>query len=961
MSTSSYKVLEEPIQSITDHRHYRVIRLSNELTALLISDPETDKASACMDVKVGHLWNPPKIDGLAHFLEHMLFLGNEKYPGENEYQTFVQVHGGMTNAYTTSEHTNYFFDVSYQFLESTLDRFAQFFISPTFTESATQREMQAVESEYRNGQNQDSYRLGYFNQIIVNPEHPFYRFAVGSLQSLRDIPLAAGIDVREELLKFHKNYYSANIMKLVVLGRESLDELQSKVCEIFSPIKNTSTLPRFPGFGKIPLFLPHQLPSLYHIVPNTDAHNLRIYWPIKSNQEHYEEKPDRYIGHLLGHEAEGSLFALLKKNGWALQLIAGTSTRLSDFEFFSCVIALSKEGIEHVNEIISLIFQYLRLLKKSGIQEWIFSEMQKTSEMEFRFIEKQKPASYTSFLASQMQYLPEKYYLNGLHLFAKYDPDLIKNVLDQMTPENMIVQVISKKFEGKTSLVDKWYEIKYSKEKLPESLIQELKNDQSIHPELQLPKQNEFLPTDFSVIEGNKDQKYPKIILDDPIVTVWHKQDYTFLKPKAHIVFQIITPEAYQSPHSVVLTTLFTKLCQDSLNEKYTYYADIAGLSFELQCIYEGILIEVAGYNEKIPLLLEKIIERLSKFKVKEERFAVIKEQQIRNYQNVKGEHPYERGQFLVREIMSQKIWTPEQKLVAIKELTSQDLRNFISVVFQRVKMRFLAQGNITEDQIVKLVNSIQTILKPKPIFPPQFPEKRVVQLKKGIHYIHQSKIEALENKNSAIWNLYQIGSQEIRNDVLLELLCQVIQASFYENIRTKQQLGYYVWTLNMYDSCVGNFCAIVQSPNKFPPELDDRIEEFLRQFKDILTQFSDQEWEKHVDALRSLKLQKQTMLGHEIKLNWNEISKNTFQFDRREDFVKELQNITREDLIQFFEEKIINSTSRRKLSVYVYGGFYELPEIKKEGNIEVIEQRKEQEFKNLLPLHPSKVFIPKL
>lgn len=275
--------------------------------------------------------------------------------------------------------------------------------------------------------------------------------------------------------------------------------------------------------------------------------------------------------------------------------------------------------------------------------------------------------------------------------------------------------------------------------------------------------------------------------------------------------------------------------------------------------------------------------------------------------------------------------------------------------------MRFLAQGNITEDQIVKLVNSIQTILKPKPIFPPQFPEKRVVQLKKGIHYIHQSKIEALENKNSAIWNLYQIGSQEIRNDVLLELLCQVIQASFYENIRTKQQLGYYVWTLNMYDSCVGNFCAIVQSPNKFPPELDDRIEEFLRQFKDILTQFSDQEWEKHVDALRSLKLQKQTMLGHEIKLNWNEISKNTFQFDRREDFVKELQNITREDLIQFFEEKIINSTSRRKLSVYVYGGFYELPEIKKEGNIEVIEQRKEQEFKNLLPLHPSKVFIPKL
>lgn len=52
--------------------------------------------------------------------------------------------GGMSNAYTAEEHTNYFFDVQHEHLEEVLDRFAQFFIAPLFTESATAREMQAV-------------------------------------------------------------------------------------------------------------------------------------------------------------------------------------------------------------------------------------------------------------------------------------------------------------------------------------------------------------------------------------------------------------------------------------------------------------------------------------------------------------------------------------------------------------------------------------------------------------------------------------------------------------------------------------------------------------------------------------------------------------------------------------------------------------------------------------------------
>jgi hypothetical protein len=69
-----------------DERHYELLSLPNiNLDILLVSDPTTDKAAAAMDVHVGHISDPEETPGLAHFCEHLLFMGSDKYPEENEY------------------------------------------------------------------------------------------------------------------------------------------------------------------------------------------------------------------------------------------------------------------------------------------------------------------------------------------------------------------------------------------------------------------------------------------------------------------------------------------------------------------------------------------------------------------------------------------------------------------------------------------------------------------------------------------------------------------------------------------------------------------------------------------------------------------------------------------------------------------------------------------------------------
>ncbi len=74
---------------------------SSVLQVILISDPTSEKGAASMSVNVGSFLDPEELPGLAHFLEHMLFLGTEKYPDENQYSSFLSEHGGQSNAYTS--------------------------------------------------------------------------------------------------------------------------------------------------------------------------------------------------------------------------------------------------------------------------------------------------------------------------------------------------------------------------------------------------------------------------------------------------------------------------------------------------------------------------------------------------------------------------------------------------------------------------------------------------------------------------------------------------------------------------------------------------------------------------------------------------------------------------------------------------------------------------------------------
>lgn len=515
MRMSNYKVLgkdSEFLKPDLDDRKYRYIELPNKLKALLIHDPETDKAAAALDVNVGSFQDPEHLPGLAHFCEHLLFMGNEKYPDENEYSSFLSKHGGSSNAYTGPHNTNYYFHLNHENLRDALDRFSGFFTCPLFNQDSTDKEINAVDSENKKNLQNDVWRMYQLDKSLTNWEHPYHKFSTGNLKTLGEIPKLKGIDIRNELLEFHKHNYSSNLMKLCVIGREDLDTLSEWVADLFKDVSNLNkTVPYYAS----PLYTEAQLKKLIHCKPVKDLKKLEFTFSVPDMDLEWESRPNHYLSHLIGHEGDGSLLAYLKDKAWALELSAGSHTISKDNAVFCIEIDLTDSGLNHVDEIIVSTFQYLEMLKVTLPQEWIHSELKATSASNFKFKQKGNPASTVSNMAKclEREYIPVTDILS-IGLLRKYEPEVIKNYTNSLTWEKSRIMLTSQNLPVDSK--EQWYGTEYKVLDYSQELCRKL-SDVGLNPKFHLPRPNEFICTKFDVdkLESVTPLEEPFLLKDD--------------------------------------------------------------------------------------------------------------------------------------------------------------------------------------------------------------------------------------------------------------------------------------------------------------------------------------------------------------------------------------------------------------------------------------------------------------
>ncbi|XWS66351.1 hypothetical protein CRYUN_Cryun05aG0191800 [Craigia yunnanensis] len=882
----------EIIKPITDKREYRRIVLSNSLQVLLISDPDTDKCAASMNVGVGSFCDPVGLEGLAHFLEHMLFYASEKYPLEDSYSKYITEHGGSTNAFTASEQTNYYFDVNTDCFEEALDRFAQFFIKPLMSADATMREIKAVDSENQKNLLSDAWRMNQLQKQLSLESHPYHKFSTGNWDTLDVRPKAKGLDTRQELLKFYEDKYSANLMYLVVYSKESLDKIQSLVEDKFQEIRNSDrSCFQFPGQ---PCKSEH-LQILVRAVPIKQGHKLRIVWPIPPSILHYKEGPCRYLGHLIGHEGEGSLFYVLKTLGWATGLSAGEGEWTLEFSFFKVVIDLTDAGQDYMQEIVGLLFKYIQLLQQSGVCKWIFDEI-----------------------------YPPKDWLVGSSLPSNFNPDTIQMILNELSPENVRIFWESKKFEGLTDKVEPWYGTAYSIEKVSPSTIQgwmSLAPNEKLH----LPAPNVFLPTDLSIKNAQEKVKLPVLLRKSSYSKLWYKPDTVFSTPKAYVKIDFNCPHASYSPEAEVLADLFARLLMDYLNE-YAYYAQVAGLHYGISPTDSGFEVTLVGYNHKLRILLETVIDKIANFEVKPDRFSVIKEMVIKDYQNFKFQQPYQQAMYYCSLILEDDTWPWMEQLEVLPRLNVEDLAKFAPMMLSRAFLECYIAGNIEHEEAESMIQHVEDVFfkgpNPicQPLFPSQYLTNRVVKLERGMNYLYSKEGLNPSDENSALVHYIQVHRDDFILNVKLQLFALIAKQPAFHQLRSVEQLGYITVLMQRNDSGIRGVQFIIQSGVKGPGHIDLRVEAFLKIFESKLYEMTNDEFKSNVNALIDMKLEKHKNLREESRFYWREIIDGTLKFDRREAEVAALRQLKQQELIEFFNENLkVGATGKKTLSVRVY------------------------------------------
>jgi insulysin len=239
--------LPPPVVPDIDRRPQRLIKLPNGLICLLISDMDSLISAAAMTVGCGQMDDPPEVQGLAHFLEHMVFLGSEKFPQEDEFDRYCAKHNGHSNAFTAMHGTTFYYELSHDGLEGSLDRFSGFFECPTFNESCSDREMKAVDSENSNNLQNGQAREHQLTRTTGARGHPWSMFGTGNYETLHTMPKESGVSITHHLQAFHKLHYSALNMRLAVVGRNHLDQLQEWVVKFFSGIPSRPLPERAPN------------------------------------------------------------------------------------------------------------------------------------------------------------------------------------------------------------------------------------------------------------------------------------------------------------------------------------------------------------------------------------------------------------------------------------------------------------------------------------------------------------------------------------------------------------------------------------------------------------------------------------------------------------------------------------------------------------------------------------------
>ncbi|MFO1451266.1 MAG: insulinase family protein [Opitutaceae bacterium] len=884
-------VLPPPVKAPTDTAVFRRFTLDNGLRVLLVSDPKFNKSGASLVMNTGQIDDPADREGMAHFLEHMLFLGTEKYPDVSDYGNFIKANGGYNNAYTTTDHTNYQFEVRHEAFADALDRFAQFFIAPRFNPEFTAREIFAVHNEAMRHLQNDFRRLIGVSRELYAPGSGESKFSTGNKDTLAGTTPAM-------VRAFYESHYSADRMALALAGKASLDELEKLARTLFAAVPRRD----LPPVARTAVFLPKKAAlRLARIEPVKELRQITLEFVVPPTRPDFASKPDQLLPQLISYPGEGGLLAWLKRQDLANSVNAYVWERTEAYGSLQIQVSLTPAGQEQHARVLGLVFSYLDHLKRSPFPEAFYRDRARVAALNETYQDRGEGAELATKLSNQALFYPLDVAERASDVWGAPDEPAYRRLLVALTPDNLLVSLMAKGVP--TDRKERIYGTAYSYMEDAGDAYRALLAPERIAA-FALPGANPFMPGTTALLAER-----PLPLIDEPGVALFFAPDTEFQRPQSTLIYRFVPARDQGTADQAALLRLYDACLRDSLDAALGD-ASLAGLDFSADASLEGYKFTITGFGDSAVRFATFVSSRLRTFELSPGRFEALKEATLRSLRSYPQTEAYllarDRRDALAREIH----FLPDEQTAQVTAATWKDVQAFARTFFARGKLEAVVHGHLTPEDAVKATRTVAAQIGAAPVAPDALLRRRHLALAPAKPLVDAGEIAGA---NSAYTSDYLLPDDSPQTRAAAVVIGNFMSEPYYTELRTRQQLGYIVGSGAGGSLRQRYLSFTVQSSGYAPDELRRRSEAFLATLPAQFEAVTPEQWATLVAGARSAFEEKPKSMAEKAEQFFVSAFSFGGEWERRQTGLAALLVLKKEDVAKLLATTLAPETARRR------------------------------------------------
>ena len=903
-------------KSPNDPREYRTFMLDNQMEVITVSDPNLKQSAVTLSVGVGQYQDPIEFQGLAHFLEHMIFMGSEKYPVPDEFMAFVTENGGKTNAYTAQQQTTYLFSIDSKQLSPALDRLSSAIKQPLFDQTMVQKEINAVNSEWLTHRQSDQFVQQRVAANTGNLSHPRVQLGVGNLTTLNKDESA----LLTELNTFHNNYYSANLMKLVLVGNQTPEQLAKLAKQYFANIENKG-IER--PINLVNAYQEKHLGKHIFVKSKVKVPTLVIEFAMPNNTADWSLQANAYLQKLLSSQEDGALLPVLTEKGliqFGNVSFAPNVWGNSGSAFIQFV--LTEQGLKEQEVILASTFKYLSKVTQQGITKAHFEELKGLLNIQFEDFRAPPALNLAMMLASSIYDIPAKHLIDYRYQAKAFDATAIRSLAALFTPEKARIYHINPNEKIDTELVyaDGGYRV-------TDISSQELSDWQQQSLTVSLAKAQALEQEDITEFALDGDYSVPRKIYSESGMQVFYSQSTHHKGREGVLNVAINSPEPPKSAEHLVNASLLNIIFIKE-NQKVLQRAQQRnGIMISPAPNGAGNMVfRLFGRSNKQFKLANKLTEQFKQLEMSEDEFKTALTLYKNSLESLGEVKLADQLAFYAMGLTRRApyLFSLASIKKALNNVTLSSVKAMHSKILANNFVDIYAHGNFAPEKLIEFAKQTRSSLGESNMTPWYMVSSFVVKQGSAV-------VKKVNVKQDGVGLIDTYIYPHKSNKVLaqLHLLNKLSSTPLFKELRTNQQVGYVVKSFeeNIHDYPA--LSVMIVSDNTNLQQLKDRIEAFQIGFYRSLMNVDEQIFNQLIESVVEELTKKPENIFVEVAPFIQDWEQNKHQFNTKTTQIDFIKNSNKTELLalyksMFIEGKFMNALTQLKGADFKESDYYQ-------------------------------------